>query len=690
MAAEHAQAAKEILAAIGGPENVVSAAHCATRLRLVIADDSKVNMDAVEDAALAKGNFQAAGQLQVIYGTGTVNKVFDEFCKQGNITVGSTDDAKAAAAAKGNPFQRAIKALGDVFVPIIPAIVASGLMMGLTEGLNNAIFFMAADGVTKIHPLEMNNWWILIHTFSNASFVFLQILIGFSAARVFGGNEFLGGVIGMIMNHTGLMNAWDIPGKVEAAATATPPFNPYQVIGSDSAAQWLTQQTGSQVAAVDATQAAITAAGGIPQVSLFGLIPVTLQGYQGHVIPVVVAVFLMCVIEKWLHAHVPDMLDLFVTPLCTVLVTGLATMIVIGPIFSLFEEYVMKFFQFLLGLPFGLGGALAGAIYPFTVVLGVHHMFNALEAGLVAQTPPMDNFNPIISAANVAQGAACFAVFVKTASAKKKGLALPSGLSSLLGITEPAIYGVNLPAVKPFIGAVCGAAVGGLLSALFGLYSIAYGITGIFGYLITADMLKYTIVIVAAFAASFVITMVLYSDDEKTKAAAAREAAKEAAPATAAEVAADYAANTVVAPMTGECIDMTTVPDPVFASLAMGNGVAIEPTEGGIFAPVSGQVTMVAGTGHAVGLLADDGTEILIHAGIDTVELNGAPFTVKVAAGDTVKAGQLLIDADLDAIKAAGKPATTMVIVTNSDDYKAVKQTYGTVKAGQKVVDLQK
>ncbi len=673
MAAEHEQAAREILAAIGGADNVVSAAHCATRLRLVIADDSKVDMDAVEDCTLAKGNFQASGQLQVIYGTGTVNKVFDEFCKQGNISVGSTDDAKAAAAAKGNPLQRGIKALGDVFVPIIPAIVASGLMMGLTEGLNNAV------GGT----LSTNNWWILIHAFSNASFVFLQILIGFSAARVFGGNEFLGGVIGMIMNHTGLINAWSLSG-----------VSGYYVVGSQQAADFINEYNAATflepatVDAAGATTDAIIAAGGAPQVSLFGMIPVTLQGYQGHVIPVVVAVFLMCVIEKWLHAHVPDMFDLFVTPLCTVLITGLATMIVIGPIFSILEEYVMQFFGFLLGIPFGLGGALAGAIYPLTVVLGVHHMFNALEAGLVAQGA--DNFNPIISAANVAQGAACFAVFVKTASAKKKGLALPSGLSSLLGITEPAIYGVNLPAVKPFIAAVCGAAAGGLLSAFFGLYSIAYGITGIFGYLITADPIKYTIVIAVAFAVSFIITFMLYSDDEKTKAAAAREAAKAAAPATPAEVSADYAANTVVAPMTGECIDMTTVPDPVFASLAMGNGVAIEPTDGGIYAPVSGQITMLAGTGHAVGLMADDGAEILIHAGIDTVELNGEPFTIKVAAGDTVKAGQLLIEADLDAIKAAGKPATTMVIVTNTDDYKSVTQNYGPCKAGQKVVTLTK
>ena len=666
MASEHAQAAKEILAAVGGPENVVSAAHCATRLRLVIADDSKVNMDAVEDASLAKGNFQAAGQLQVIYGTGTVNKVFDEFCKQGNIAVGSTDDAKAAAAAKGNPIQRATKALGDVFVPIIPAIVASGLMMGLTEGINNAM-----GGA-----LDLNPWYVLIHTFSNASFVFLQILIGFSAARVFGGNEFLGGVIGMIMNHTGLMNAWSIPGSAGSL-----------IVGSEAAAKTL-----GLASASEATASAIMGANYLPQVALIPGVPllgaVPLQGYQGHVIPVVVAVFIMCKLEKWLHEHVPDMFDLFVTPLVTVLVTGLATMVVIGPIFSWVEELVMQFFQFLLSIPFGLGGALAGAIYPVTVVLGVHHMFNALEAGLVAQGA--DAFNPIISAANVAQGAACLAVFLKTTSAKKKSLALPSGISSMLGITEPAIYGVNLPAFKPFVAAMCGAAAGGAVSSFLGLYSIAYGITGFFGYLITSDPVKYTIVIAVAFAVSFAVTTVLYQDDEKTKAAAAREAAKAAAPAAPTQVDAVVEPGVLASPMTGNAIAMTDAPDAVFASLAMGNGAVVEPTAGEVYSPVNGTVTMLFDTKHAVGLLAEDGTEILIHIGVDTVQLEGKPFEAHVAAGDTVKAGQLLITSDLDAITEAGKPTATMVIVTNTDDYASVTPTLGAVKAGEKLVTCTK
>lgn len=670
---DHKHAAEQVIAAVGGKDNIVSAAHCATRLRLVVADDSKVDKVAVEDAEGVKGAFQAAGQLQIIFGTGTVNKVYDEFVKLSGAPAGSTADTKAAAAAKGNIIQRATKTLGDVFVPIIPAIVASGLLMGLTEGLNNAM-----GGV-----LDLNPWYTLIHTFANASFVFLQILIGFSAARVFGGNEFLGGVIGMVMNHTGLMNAWSIPDAVERFGTAA-----YQIVGSDTAARWLTEVTGQAVEAAGASASAIIGAGGIPQVQLFGFYNVTLQGYQGHVIPVVVAVFIMCMIEKWLHKHVPDMLDLFVTPLVTVLVTGLLTMTIIGPVFAAFEELVLHFFQFLLAIPFGLGGALAGAIYPLTVVLGVHHMFNALEASMVAAGA--DAFNPIISAANIAQGAACFAVFLKTRSAKKKGLALPSGISSLLGITEPAIYGVNLPALKPFVAAICGAAAGGAVSSFLGLTSISYGITGFFGYLITNNALHYTIVFAVAFAVAFLIATMLYKDPAEDAARAALQvematpaeekaaAAQTVAEALVADAAAPTELSTVPAdeivssPMAGDSIPVADVADPVFACEAMGRTAAVEPTGSTVYAPVTGTVTMLAETGHAIGLLSDNGTEVLIHIGIDTVNLKGAPFTAHVSTGDHVSAGDLMMDVDLGQIRAAGLPATTLIIITNSDDYSAI------------------
>ncbi len=684
MALDHRQAAQEILEAVGGPGNIVSAAHCATRLRLVIADNSKIDKDKVENAAGAKGNFEASGQLQIIYGTGTVNKVYDEFIKLAGVSAASKDDVKQAAAQKANPFQRAIKALGDVFVPIIPAIVASGLLMGLTEGINNAM-----GGA-----LSTNGWWILVHAFSNASFVFLQILIGFSAARVFGGNEYLGGVIGMIANHTALINAWSIPGAIEKFGGSA-----YQVVGSQAAATWLSAQTGSAVTAAEATSDAIMAAGGIPQVTLFGAYNVTLQGYQGHVIPIVIAVFVMCLIEKWLHKHVPDMFDLFVTPLVTVLVTGTLLLTVIGPVFSLVENGVMYGFQWLLSIPFGLGGALVGAIYPATVVLGVHHMFNALEATLIANTG-VDNFNPIISCCNVAQGAACLAVFVKTRKMKMKELALPSGISGFLGITEPAIYGVNLPNMKPFVAAMVGAAVGGALSSLFGVVSIAYGITGLFGFLITTGYtLQYAICILVSAGVAFGLTTVLYRDDaeratpaETTQVVAETQATANQAGAIA-EAANDtepvqVVAETLASPMSGTAIALSSVPDPVFASEAMGKGEAVEPTEGKVLSPVDGTVTVLAETGHAIGLLSDGGAEVLIHVGIDTVELRGTPFSTHCKLGDKVRKGDLLMDVDLAAVEAAGKQTTTMVVVTNTDAYSSVTGADGPVTAGDPLVEL--
>ena len=415
----------------------------------------------------------------------------------------------------GNIIRNVAKTLGDVFVPIIPAIVASGLLTGLTEGLNNAL-----GG-----SLTTNSWWVLVHTFSNASFIFLQILIGYSAARIFGGNEFLGSVIGMVMNHPSLINAWNIPSAIQKFGSLA-----FQTVGSSSAGQWLTLATGTSYSAATATSDAIMSAGAVPQIALIpGVLNVTLQGYQGHVIPVVVAVWLMCRIERWLHESVPDMFDLFVTPLVTVLLTSLATMVVIGPAFSLLENLVLSFFRFLLSIPFGVGSALAGALYPLTVVLGVHHMFNALEASMCAMTPPYDNINPIISAANVAQGAACLGVFIKSASTKRKGIALPSGLSALMGITEPAIYGINLPSYRPFAAAVAGAAVGGALVSVLGVYSTTYGITGVFGYLITSDATSYSMVLGAAFLVSFAVTLLLYHDPVPASAPAATPADAEAA-----------------------------------------------------------------------------------------------------------------------------------------------------------------
>ena len=454
---DYRKTAQEIYDGIGGKQNLISAAHCATRLRLVIGDNDKCDKETVEEIDGVQGVFFASGQMQIILGTGTVNKVYDEFIKIAGIEGSSKEEVKQAASAKQNIFKRAIKTLGDIFVPIIPAIVASGLLMGLLEGLCNVWPQMAESGT-----------YVIIHLFSNAAFVFLPILIAISAAKVFGGNQFLGAVIGMIMIHTDLVNAWSVA-SMNAADIP-------------KASAWL------------------------------GLYDVNLVGYQGHVIPVVIAVWLMSVIEKKLHKIVPEIIDLFVTPLVTVLVTGYVTLTVIGPIFSTIENWVLNGAQSLITLPFGIGGAIVGALYAPTVVAGVHHMYNAIEAGLLSSIGS-NTWMPIATAANVAQGAACLAVALKSRNAKTKAVALPASLSSYMGITEPAIFGVNLRFFKPFAAGILGGCAGALVAGWLHVSSTAYGITGVFGILITTHNLpQYLISIAVAFAVAFLATVLIYRD----------------------------------------------------------------------------------------------------------------------------------------------------------------------------------
>ena len=634
MALDAARAAKEILAAVGGPENVVSAAHCATRLRLVIADDSKVDKDAVEDALGAKGNFQASGQLQIIYGTGTVNKVYEEFCKQGNISAVSKDELKTVAAQNQNKFMAAIKVLSDVFVPIIPAIVASGMLMGIMGALE----FMANSGMIAIDTNGV--WWRIAGLINACALANLQILLGFSSATVFGGNPYLGASFGALLISGSFINAWS---AADAIANGT-------MITLDV----------------------------IP-----GLYSIDWIGYQGHVIPVLVGTWILCTVEKKMHQIVPDMFDLFVTPLVSVSVAAYTTILFIGPIFVWLENAILGLLTALLSVPFGLGYILIGLIYSPSVVTGLHQMYTTIDVSMLGQYG-VTYWLPIASAANIAQGGACLAVALKTKSEKTKALAIPSGISCLLGITEPAIFGVNLPKFKPFIAGMAGAAVGAFICSLTHLGASGTGVTGIFGILLCINQpVAYCVMFAAAFGVAFALTWVLYSDEPDKQ-----RAPKADAPVTPARVDAIAAAGTLASPMTGTAKAMADAPDAVFASGAMGNGAVVFPTDGAVYSPVNGTVSMLFDTKHAIGLVSDDGVEILIHIGVDTVELGGAPFTAHVASGDAVKAGQLLIEADLDAIEAAGKPTATMVIVTNTDDYASVNPTIGAVKAGEKLVSV--
>lgn len=629
---DYRKSAQEVITHIGGKENIVSAAHCATRLRLVIADNTKMDAAAIENIDGVKGVFEASGQIQIIFGTGTVNKVYDEFIDIAGITGGTKEDVKQAAAAKQNIFKRAIKTLGDIFVPIIPAIVASGLLMGLLEGLCNVWPQMAESGT-----------YTIIHLFSNAAFVYLPILIAISAAKAFGGNQFLGAVIGMIMIHSDLINAWSVSGMDKADIP--------------TASAW------------------------------FGLYDIKLVGYQGHVIPVVIAVWLMSVIEKKLHKIVPEIIDLFVTPLVTVLVTGYVTLTIIGPIFSTLENYVLTGAQHLIALPFGIGAAICGAFYAPTVVAGLHHMYNAIEIGLISQTG-WNTWMPIATAANVAQGAAALAVAVKTKNNKTKSMALPASLSAFLGITEPAIFGVNVRFMKPFVAGCIGGAAGALVAGIFGIGATAYGITGIFGFLITTHYtVQYAIEMIVAAGIAFAISWTLYKDPEKAPQTKIKELvnAEEFLAENAKEEPAQP--DTVYSPLTGNAIALYNVNDPTFASGALGKGFAIVPSEGKVYAPFDGTLDLLYDTKHALGMTSNDGIELLIHVGLNTVELEGRYYTAHAKSGDAIRKGQLLLEFDLLKIREAGYDITTPVIVTNADNYKetAVLKT-GRIKAAEKAI----
>ncbi len=617
---DYKQTAAEILTQIGGRENLVSAAHCATRLRLVIADNAKCSKQALEDVDGVKGVFEASGQLQLIIGTGTVNKVYDEFIALAGVSAASKEDVKRAAASKGNPFQRFIKTLGDIFVPIIPAIVASGFLMGIMESLN----FLINNGYLSLSTESA--LFVLANMFSNTAYVFLPVLIGFSAARVFGGNPFLGGVIGMIMVHPNLQNAWTMTGGVE---------------------QYL---------------------------DVFGLWQVPYVGYQGHVISVMIAVFVMCAIEKALHKRVPAMLDLFVTPLVSVFVTGFLTMTIIGPVFNMVESSIISGIQALIAIPFGIGSLLMGALYAPTVVSGIHHMYSIIDLGQIQQFG-LTYWLPLASAANIAQGAAALAVALKTRDSKLKSMALPSSLSAFMGITEPAIFGVNMRFFKPFICACIGGGLGAMFASISGLGASGTGVTGIFGILLCLHApVKYILMFVIAADSSFALTWLFgYKDTPRTETNAPSSSA------TAAPVSSPTPVSSSIpevrAPLTGKAVTLQETGDETFAQELLGKGCAIEPSEGLVTAPFDGEVTVLMG--HAVGLMGSNGVEILVHVGIDTVRLEGKHYTPYVKEGDQVRAGQKLLGFDIAAIQKEGYRTITPVIVTNSDDFASVQAKTG-------------
>jgi len=440
-----------LLPLLGGKDNIASAAHCSTRLRLVLADDSKIDKKAIEKITGVKGCFINAGQIQVIFGTGLVNKVYAEFIKVAGINESSKSEAADIAAKKLNPLQRLARLLSNIFVPIIPAIVASGLLMGL---LGMVKTYGWADAGSAV--------FVMLDMFSSAAFIILPILIGFTAAREFGGNPYLGATLGGILTHPALTNAWGV-------------------------------------------------AGGFHTMNFFGL-EIAMIGYQGTVFPVLLAVWFMSLVEKQLRKVIPNALDLILTPFLTVIISGFVAMLFIGPAGRVLGDGISLLLSTLIAHAGWFAGLLFGGLYSVIVITGIHHSFHAIEAGLLGNPNIGVNFLlPIWSMANIAQGGACLAVYFKTRDVKIKAIAIPSAFSAMLGITEAALFGINLRFVKPFLAALAGGALGGAWVVANHVGMNAVGLTGLPGLAIVqaSSLLSYSIGMVIAFGSAFMLSLLL-------------------------------------------------------------------------------------------------------------------------------------------------------------------------------------
>ena len=623
--------AKSVIEAIGGKDNVSSVAHCATRLRIMVKDKEKIDTNRVENIEKVQGAFFNAGQFQIIFGTGTVNRIYDEVVSLG-LPTSTTSEMKAEAAKQGNWFQRAVRTFGDVFVPIIPAIVATGLFMGL-RGL------LEAFGV--VLP---SDFLIYSKILTDTAFIALPALVVWSTFKVFGGNQTIGIVLGLMLISGSLPNAWEV-----------------------------------------------AKGGEIVPIKFFGLVDVV--GLQGSVLPAFIIGVVGANFEKWVRKYVPEVLDLLVTPFITLFVMSILGLFVLGPIFHQVEKVILSLTTTVLYLPFGLGGLIIGGTHQLIVVSGVHHIFNLLEINLLSATG-QNPFNAIITAAMTAQGAAAVAIGVKTKSPKLKALTFPAALSAFLGITEPVIFGVNLRFRKPFVLSLLAGALGGALSALLGLAGTSNGITIIPGsmlYVGNGQLPQYLFMVAVSFALGFTFTYLFGYDDSmldtpvEAEGPSSQETQEEevVAPVT------ERADETLRSPIVGEVVALSEVNDPVFSSGVMGQGIAVKPSKGVVYAPADAEIAIAFPTGHAYGLKTDNGAEILIHVGIDTVSLNGEGFEAKVSQGDRVRAGDIIGTFDSEVIAANGLDDTTMVIITNTMDYAEVTPiATGSVTNKTRVLEL--
>ena len=623
---DHKSVAQRVLKDVGGAGNIVAAAHCATRLRLVLKNQDKVDQAAIDNDEDLKGSFLNAGQFQIIVGPGDVNEVHKHLIAAG-APEASKDELKSIAAKQGNIVSRFIKTIADIFVPLIPVLVGGGMLMALNSVLTSKDIF-GPESFIAMHP-EWADFADIVNLLSAAPFAFLPVLVGFSATKVFGGNPYLGLTMGAAMVSPALMNGYKVAASLAGAE------------GTDPMKYW----------------------------NLFGL-QVQQAGYQGTVLPIMLVAFILANIEKFFHKVLKGTIDFIFTPTLTILITGFLTFILVGPPMFAAGTWLGESINWLYTVAGPLGGLIFGTAYAFIVMTGMHQAFPPIEMSLWATGGSF--IFVVASMSNVAQGAAAAGVALTTKNKKIKGVATASAPSAFLGITEPAMFGVNLALRWPFYIAIVSAGIGAMAASILNVKAKALGAAGYIGFpSINASVgagwagffgcLILTTVI--AFVASFIWGKKVEAGNTENAEAPAAPAAAAPAAAVAAEAGESVE---IGSHMVGSVVLLADVKDPTFSSGALGAGTAVEPTEGKLYAPADGKITVAFPTGHAYGLRTEDGLDLLMHIGMDTVELDGKHFEPKVAKGDTVKRGDVIAEFDIPAIKAAGYPLATPMVITNA------------------------
>ena len=628
---DHKSVAQRVLKDVGGAGNIVAAAHCATRLRLVLKNQDKVDQAAIDNDEDLKGSFLNAGQFQIIVGPGDVNEVHKHLIAAG-APEASKDDLKSIAAKQGNLVSRFIKTIADIFVPLIPVLVGGGMLMAVNSVLTSKGIF-GPQPFIEMYP-EWEGFADIVNLLSAAPFAFLPVLVGFSATKVFGGNPYLGMTMGAAMVSPALMNGYSVAKSLAG------------VEGADPMTYW----------------------------NLFGL-QVQQAGYQGTVLPIMLVAFILANIEKFFHKVLKGTIDFIFTPTLTILITGFLTFLLVGPPMFQLGTWLGEGINWLYTVAGPLGGLIFGTFYAFIVMTGMHQAFPPIEMSLWATGGSF--IFVVASMSNVAQGAAAAGVALTTKNKKIKGIASASAPSAFLGITEPAMFGVNLALRWPFYIAIVSAGIGAMVASILNVKAIALGAAGYIGFPSISPTTgagwagffgSLILTTVIAFVASFIWGKKVEAGNTEEAEAPAAAPVAAAAPAAAAPAVAAEAGESVEigSHMVGSVVLLADVKDPTFSSGALGAGTAVEPTEGKLYAPADGKSTVAFPTGHAYGLRTEDGLDLLMHIGMDTVELDGKHFEPKVAKGDTVKRGDVIAEFDIPAIKAAGYPLATPMVITNA------------------------